>query len=86
MTERELSITQDYTVQGLLEALDTTKLSALEVTLAFSKRAAIAGQLTNCLTETYFEQAQKRARQLDAMKAEGKSAGPLHGLPISLKD
>ncbi len=86
MTERELSITEDYTVSALLEALASSKLSAHEVTLAFSKRAAIAGQLINCVTETYFEQAQERAKQLDAMKAEGKSAGPLHGLPISLKD
>ena len=41
---------------------------------------------TNCLTETYFEQAQERARQLDEIKAQGRSAGPLHGLPISIKD
>ena len=86
MTEREVSITEGYTVSALLEALAASKVSALEVTVAFSKRAAIAGQLTNCVTETYFEQAQERAKQLDAMKAEGKSAGPLHGLPISLKD
>ena len=43
MTERELSITEDYTVSALLEALASSKLSAHEVTLAFSKRAAIAG-------------------------------------------
>ena len=86
MTERELSITEDYNVSALLEALASSELSALDVTLAFSKRAAIAGQLLNCVTETYFEQAQERAKQLDTMKVEGKSAGPLHGLPISLKD
>lgn len=86
MTEHEISITEDYTVPALLEALATSKLTALDVTLAFSKRAAIAGQLLNCVTETYFEQAQERAKQLDAMRSEGKVAGPLHGLPISVKD
>lgn len=86
LSEKEVTITEDYTVAALLEALATSKLSALEVTLAFSKRACIAGQLTNCLTETYYDQAQERAKQLDALKAEGKSTGPLHGLPISLKD
>ena len=86
LTDREVSITEDYTVLDLLEAMASSKLSALEVTIAFSKRAAIAGQLTNCVTETYFEQAQERAKELDALKAQGKSAGPLHGLPISLKD
>jgi amidase len=33
-----------------------------------------------------FDQAQERARYLDDLHAQGKSAGPLHGLPISLKD
>lgn len=41
---------------------------------------------SNCLTETYFEEAQIRARQLDDMKSQGHSAGPLHGLPVSVKD
>lgn len=41
---------------------------------------------TSCLTEIFFEQAQERARQLDALRAKGEVIGPLHGLPISLKD
>jgi amidase len=40
----------------------------------------------NCLTETYFEKALKRAKYLDIFKAQGRTIGPLHGLPISLKD
>ena len=86
MTDSELSITEDYDVAQLLAAMSEGKFSALEVTTAFSKRAAIAGQLTSCLTETYFPEAQERAKALDKMKAEGRLAGPLHGLPVSLKD
>lgn len=41
---------------------------------------------TCCLTEVLFEQAQERARHLDALRESGKLLGPLHGLPISLKD
>lgn len=41
---------------------------------------------TACLTETMFDQAQERARHLDSLQADGKLAGPLHGLPVSLKD
>lgn len=41
---------------------------------------------TNCLTETFFEEAQERARQLDDMMSRGQLAGPLHGLPVSVKD
>ena len=41
----------------------------------------------NCLTEIFVERALARAAELDAyLKATGKVAGPLHGLPISLKD
>ncbi|KAI0401086.1 amidase signature domain-containing protein [Xylaria palmicola] len=86
LTETELEITESYSVSGLLEALAIGKLTATEVTSAFSKRAAMAQQLTNCLTETLFEEAQQRAKYLDDLRAKGKLAGPLHGLPISLKD
>lgn len=41
---------------------------------------------TSCLTEIFFEQAQERARHLDSLRAKGEVVGPLHGLPISLKD
>lgn len=41
---------------------------------------------TSCLTEILFEQAQERARELDSLRVKGQLAGPLHGLPISLKD
>ncbi|CAL5868128.1 uncharacterized protein PFLUO_LOCUS2352 [Penicillium psychrofluorescens] len=86
LTEQELTITEDYTVSQLLAALSQGTLSALEVTLAFSKRAAIAQQLVSCLTETMFTQARERAQWLDEQKAQGKTVGPLHGLPVSIKD
>ncbi len=41
----------------------------------------------NCLTEIMFEDALKRADELDAiLERTGKPMGPLHGLPVSLKD
>lgn len=45
MSEKELEITEKYTVTELLVLLAKGDLSALEVTLAFSKRAALAQQL-----------------------------------------
>jgi amidase len=39
------------------------------------------------LTEIFFDQAFERAKELDEhLKKTGKPVGPLHGLPISLKD
>ncbi|KAK8057962.1 hypothetical protein PG996_011899 [Apiospora saccharicola] len=86
LTERELDITESHDVSSLLAGLASGTFTSAEVTLAFSKRAAIAHQLTNCLTETFFSQAEERARYLDDLRSKGKPLGPLHGLPISLKD
>jgi amidase len=42
---------------------------------------------TNCLSEVLFESALSTARSLDdVLKRTGKPKGPLHGLPISIKD
>ncbi|KAH7121642.1 amidase signature domain-containing protein [Dactylonectria macrodidyma] len=86
LSERELDITEKHSVESLLNALATGSFTSEEVTVAFSKRAALAQQLTNCLTEMMFDDARIRARELDALRESGKLAGPLHGLPISIKD
>lgn len=45
LTERELEITEDHTVEKLLEYLASGELTSVQVTTAFCKRAAIAHQL-----------------------------------------
>ncbi|CAG8981732.1 hypothetical protein HYALB_00013431 [Hymenoscyphus albidus] len=61
--------------------------TAVEVTKAFCKASVVAHQLTNCLTEILFPEALKRAQFLDEhLQKTGQVIGPLHGLPISLKD
>ncbi|KIX00791.1 uncharacterized protein Z518_09856 [Rhinocladiella mackenziei CBS 650.93] len=86
LSDREIDITEKYTVSELLVKLASGEFTSLEVTTAFSKRAAIAQQLTSCLTETFFEDALARAKYLDQSRSEGKILGPLHGLPVSVKD
>ncbi|PCH33164.1 general amidase [Wolfiporia cocos MD-104 SS10] len=87
LTPREIEITDTIDIDRLLLNLRTAQWSAVEVTTAFYKRAIIAQQLTNCLTEIFVERALARARELDAHLARtGNPVGPLHGLPISLKD
>ncbi|KAF8639141.1 hypothetical protein AX17_001631 [Amanita inopinata Kibby_2008] len=86
LSAKEIEITNS-SVQVLLANLATATWSAVEVTTAFAKRAVIAHQLTNCLTEIFIERALERAAWLDEqLKATGKVVGPFHGLPISLKD
>ncbi|KAF8577001.1 general amidase [Ramaria rubella] len=82
----ELVITE-ADVPELLNRLASGEWSAVEVTRAFYKRAIVAHQLTNCLTEIFVERALARATELDDhLKTTGEVKGPLHGLPISLKD
>jgi Asp-tRNA(Asn)/Glu-tRNA(Gln) amidotransferase A subunit family amidase len=83
----ELAITELYTAKTLVDALSTNKLTCLAVTTAFCKRAAIAQQVANCVTEPLFTSALARARELDNyLVSSGKPVGPLHGLPITVKD
>ena len=42
---------------------------------------------TNCLTEIFVDRALARAQEVDDYRTKtGKTIGPLHGLPISIKD
>lgn len=87
LSKAERDITESYTAVTLLEAISKGKLSTQKVIESFCHRAAIAQQLTNCLTEPLFDQAAERAAFLDKYLADhGATFGPLHGLPVSLKD
>ncbi|KAF2398414.1 amidase [Trichodelitschia bisporula] len=87
LSEKEVRITEIEDATALVGKMASGAWSAYEVTLAFCKRAAIAHQLTNCLTEIFFEHALTRAKALDASFALTHTpTGPLHGLPLSLKD
>ncbi|GAA5867560.1 hypothetical protein JCM1840_002551 [Sporobolomyces johnsonii] len=87
LIERELAITEETDARVILANLRDGIWTATELATAFCKRAAIAQQLTSCLTEVLFNRALARAAELDAHVANtGKVVGPLHGLPISLKE
>jgi amidase len=86
LSEREKSFLA-LDVTSLADRLAARECSAVEVTVAFCKAAYAAQELTNCLTEIMFNQALIRARELDVHLAEtGSVVGPLHGVPVSIKD
>ncbi|KAG6896138.1 hypothetical protein C0993_008733 [Termitomyces sp. T159_Od127] len=86
LTSKEVEITNTH-VDVLLKKLASAEWPSVVVTTAFAKRAIIAHQLTNCLTEIFIERALVRASELNShLQATGEVVGPLHGLPISLKD
>ncbi|KAI5949394.1 hypothetical protein KGF54_005629 [Candida jiufengensis] len=83
---RELEITDSKGAQ-ILSEIASGNWTCVEVLKAFAKRAAVAHQLTNCLHEILIEDGLKRAQELDEYYAKnGKTIGPLHGLPVSVKE
>lgn len=87
LTPDEIAITENYDCTGLAHAIATKKYTAVAVATAFSKRAIICHQLTCCLSQWFMDSAVKQAKALDDyFEANGHTVGPLHGVPISLKD
>ncbi|KAL1985127.1 hypothetical protein VTN96DRAFT_8256 [Rasamsonia emersonii] len=86
LSEKELEIT-NMPATELVAKLASGELKSVDVTLAFCKRAALAHQLVNCALEFFHEAALAQAKELDEyFEKNKKPVGPLHGLPISLKD
>ncbi|KXS10438.1 amidase [Gonapodya prolifera JEL478] len=86
LSSREIEIT-GKTAAELVRLMASGSLTSVEVTRAFCHRASVAHQYVCCLTEVLFEQALKRAQECDDyLKSTGKTKGPLHGLPISIKE
>ncbi|KAJ5929959.1 hypothetical protein N7466_005452 [Penicillium verhagenii] len=87
LSPTELALTEETNITVLLGKLSCGEVSSLEVTQAFAKRAALAHQLTTCCTEIFFDEAFTVAKEMDEYLARtGKLVGPLHGLPVSIKD
>ncbi|KAM0123492.1 hypothetical protein ACHAP3_011088 [Botrytis cinerea] len=86
LSAKEVEITETDAVD-IIRKTSSGDWTCSAVTEAFCHRAALAHQMINCLHEIMFASALQSASELDAYFAEHKKPmGPLHGLPISLKD
>ncbi|OQE36751.1 hypothetical protein PENCOP_c011G08448 [Penicillium coprophilum] len=87
LSANELAWTETTDIRDLVELVKCRRVSSEELTTAFCKRAAIAQQVTKCLTEIFFDKALRRAKELDDhLMRTGQVVGPLHGVPVSVKD
>lgn len=86
LSEKEIEIT-DLTGVSLAAAIASGKYTSVEVFTAYAKRATMAHQLTNCAMELFMDVGLARAKELDEIySSTGKTVGPLHGIPVSLKE
>ena len=67
------------------DGLSGGAFTAVELAEAHISAIEAAGDLNTFITETP-EIARERAKQSDARRADGKTAGPLDGIPIAVKD
>ena len=74
------------TIQGAAEALRARRVSAVELTNSALERIEHLNSRLNAFITVTGDYALQRARQADAELATGRDRGPLHGVPIAVKD
>ncbi|CAG8152700.1 unnamed protein product [Penicillium nalgiovense] len=86
LSARQPEITEKYDATDLLGKIHRQELSAHEVTNHFAFALPLHNKLDASL-KLFFERALQRAKDLDEkLSKTGTPVGPLHGLPINLKD
>ncbi|EST07257.1 Amidase [Kalmanozyma brasiliensis GHG001] len=74
-------------IEGITSAIKAGRWTSTRVLCAYVRATRRAQIRTNCLTEVFVDKALLRAAELDAhFSKTGELVGPLHGVPISLKD
>ncbi|HEY1986440.1 MAG TPA: amidase [Terracidiphilus sp.] len=79
----------DLTALSLSEAsrrMHAGEVTSIELTQALLDRIAIYNPKINAFITTMHQEALARAEQMDREAKAGKFRGPLHGIPIALKD
>ena len=74
------------TIAELARALEARELTAERVTERCLQAIAARNPALNAFITVMADEARAQARQADAEMAAGRRRGPLHGVPISLKD
>ena len=76
----------DATLQQLAKLIRTQKVSPIEVVDACLKRIEDLNPKLNAFITVLADQAREQARDAEAEIKAGKWRGPLHGIPVGIKD
>ncbi len=71
---------------NLVKAIQDRKITSSELLELYIERHDRLNPRINAIVETDFENARIRARQADQALAKGENWGPLHGLPMTIKE
>jgi amidase len=74
------------TAVSLAEKIRAREIGCLELLDHYLKRAERYNPLVNAIIAWQVDKARDRARQADAALARGESWGPLHGIPMTVKE
>jgi len=69
-----------------ITAIRSSRISAVELTELAYKRIDAVNPSINAVVVQMREEAFARAREADSQRARGKNLGPLHGVPVTIKD
>ena len=70
----------------LASAIRAKKLSSVEITSTVLERIAALEPKLNAFAHLAAEEAMDAAAKADGALAQGASLGPLHGIPVTIKD
>jgi fatty acid amide hydrolase len=70
----------------LAEKVKAGELSALEVTEAHIQRIEAVNESINAVVIPLFDRARAQAEEADRKRARGEPLGPLHGVPVTIKE
>jgi aspartyl-tRNA(Asn)/glutamyl-tRNA(Gln) amidotransferase subunit A len=83
MTERDL---EELTITELAPQIKNKKVSPVELTELFLKRISRLNPLLNAYTTVTEDSARAQAKAAESAIGRGQYRGPLHGIPISVKE
>src|SRR5579864_2569346 len=86
MTDPAVTVDPFASASNMLAALRAGQVSATELLEEHLRRIERYNPQINAIVIPNYEQARQRAAEADAAYARGASLGPLHGLPLTIKD
>src|SRR6266545_1512918 len=74
------------TATELARRIRDREISSAEVTEAFLARIAAHNSRINAIVQLFEAEARTRAKEADEALARGQNWGPLHGVPVTVKE